>query len=129
MTAACFMWKVKYVGAGTADFGSSLSRIVTPPANVLQTEEPLTVPCTRGNLIGSADGPLVLKQADIAIVTYFRPWPFTFLRCHRLFRFVARFGDDGKFVAWDAEPSIELEPDFDRFVTGWEQSDDGKAPL
>ena len=59
---------------------------------------------------------LDLKSADLAIAVYYRVWPFTFYRTHRLFRFVARIGRNGE-VVWDKQPTTEeLDKDFERFI-------------
>jgi len=58
---------------------------------------------------------LNLKYADLAIVAYYRAWPFTFYRTHTLFRFVARIGKNGE-VIWDREPADAIEKDYDMFI-------------
>jgi hypothetical protein len=111
--AACFMWKVKYGGRVITNMQNNFSEIVSPPESILQTNEGLTVPCT---IPGEFTPNIVLKEADLAIAFYYRPWPIPFLRCHRLFRFVARFNEKGEIVGWDKQPAAILEPDFDKFM-------------
>ena len=118
--AACFLWKVQF--DRNADVTNSFSRIVSPSEGTLQTNEGLTVPCTTRNFIGVAHGPPRFTKADLAIVVYYRPYPFTFLRSHKLFRFVARVGNNGNVVAWDKQPSAILEPDFEKFMGIWRNS-------
>lgn len=36
-----------------------------------------------------------IDEMDLAVVVYFRPWPFNFIRKRRIFRFVAHQGRDG----------------------------------
>jgi len=83
-----------------------------PTESTLIPAERYTVPCAIAINIATAK----IDQADLAIVVYFRPWPLTFLRRHRLFRFVARAGENGQLI-WEPQPSAELEPSFDKFIT------------
>jgi hypothetical protein len=110
--AVCFLWRVQLNQIAHID--NDLSRIVSPSEGTLQTSEGITVPCTARSPIGFASGPPRLTKADLAIAVYYRPWPITILRCHRLFRFVARIGSNGDVVAWDKQPSAILEQDFDK---------------
>jgi hypothetical protein len=115
--AACFMWKLQYGGRVTVNMPGSFSNIVSPPESILQTSEGLTVPCTAIAPFTYADNSVpILKEADLAIAFYYRPWPIPFLRCHRLFRFVARFNEKGEIVGWDKQPAKILEPDFEKFM-------------
>lgn len=111
--SACFLWKVI---EGGAHFTSSMARVVVPPENRLKAAEGYTVPCTNEQMIGT-NPPffLALKSADLAIVVYYRTWPFTFYRTHKLFRFVARIGSNGE-VVWDKQPADALEADYDEFI-------------
>jgi hypothetical protein len=86
----------------------------------LKTGETLTVPCAADALIhnGYTNQVFPLSRADIAIAFYYRPWPITFLRSHRLFRFVARLGPNGEILGWDKEPASILERDFDESMDG-----------
>ena len=112
--SACFMWRVVEGGVHAT---ASLARVVVPPEARLPPTEGYTVPCTSENMF-AASPPfmLPLRQADLAIVVYYRPWPFTLIRRHRLFRFVARIGGNGT-VDWDKQPTTEeMERDYDSFV-------------
>jgi hypothetical protein len=112
--SACFLWKVAEGGFSAT---SSMARVVMPPENKLRPAGGLTVPCTSENMIGTNPPYMLnLRYADLAIVVYYRVWPFTFYRTHRLFRFVARIGKNGE-VVWDKQPSTEaLEQDYDNFI-------------
>jgi hypothetical protein len=112
--SSCFLWKL-VEGGLTAD--SSLARVVVPPESTLRPTEGYTVPCTSEQMFGTnAPFWFSLKSADVAIVVYYRAWPFTFYRTHRLFRFVARIGRNGD-VVWDKQPTTEgLERDYEAYL-------------
>jgi hypothetical protein len=119
--SACFLWNVQFGKSPgpAAHIGSGLVRIVQPPQNKLSPTEGYTIPCTpEGNPVIGTSPPykIGVNQADLAIVAYYRVWPFTFYRDHRLFRFVAHFGKQGE-VTWEKQPAAVLEPDFDRWIT------------
>lgn len=113
--ATCFLWKVFYSANGPL-MSSELITGVSPKENILEAAEPLTVPCENKELMEFGRRRVPMTHADLAIVVYYRPWPIPFLRCHRLFRFVARFGDKGQILAWDAQPAKPLEQDFDKAI-------------
>lgn len=113
--SACYLWKVT---EGGFHFTNSMVRVAVPPENTLSPTEGYTVPCVSENMFGVAPPfALKIKQADLAIAVYYRPWPwpFTIVRRHRLFRFVARIGREGE-VVWDKQPAADLEPDFDNYI-------------
>jgi hypothetical protein len=111
--SACFLWRV---GEGGFHFTNSLARVVVPPESKLKPTEGYTVPCTGEHMFGTSPPfALKIKNADLAIVAYYRPWPFTFLRNHRLFRFVANVSRDGE-VTWEKQPAAALEKDFDNYI-------------
>jgi hypothetical protein len=96
---------------------NNLARIVQPPESKLDPGEAFTVPCTGNQLVGG-QAPYTsptISHADLAIVTYYRAWPFTFYRPHKLFRFVASFGKQGQII-WDKQPAAILESDYDKFI-------------
>ena len=118
VTSACFLWRVQMTSGGSSkpnvQFVNGLAEVVKPAEAKLSPTEALTVPCTGQQLVG-ASAPYVqpaLTDADLAIVVYYRAWPFTFYRDRRLFRFVARLGKRGE-VIWEKQPSGILEADFD----------------
>jgi hypothetical protein len=117
--SACFLWKVDLgpVGKPNAHITGSLARIVQPPESKLEATEGFTVPCTGNKLVGAPPPYVqpVLNRADLAIVVYYRAWPFTFYRGHRLFRFVAKIAKHNE-VVWEKQPAAILEPDFDEFI-------------
>ncbi len=112
--SACFLWKVT---EGRLHVSSSMAQVVIPPENRLRPTESLTVPCVSENMFATNPPDILnLKNADLAIAIYYRVWPFTFYRTHRLFRFVARIGRNGE-VIWDKQPSTEvLEQDYNQFI-------------
>jgi hypothetical protein len=116
--SACFLWKLTFVeGPRTGDFSNKLSAIVVPPESALNPTEGYTVPCIPRRLI-DLPAPFhqpVLARADLAIVVYYRAWPFKFYRDHRLFRFLSRIQNDGT-VIWEKQPAAVLEPDYDRYI-------------
>jgi hypothetical protein len=116
--AACFVWKAKFRTemGGIINFNSSFSNIASPRENRLPISEGLTIPCMARSPIGTPSGPPHLTQADLALAVYYRPWPIWFLRCHHLYRFVARFGSNEEIVGWDKQPADVLTPDFDKFM-------------
>lgn len=118
VASACFLWRVQMTSGGSSkpnvQFTDGLAEVVKPPENKLSPTEALTVPCTGQQVVG-ASAPYVqpaLTHADLAIVVYYRDWPFTFYRDRRFFRFVANIGKHGE-VTWEKQPSSILEPDFD----------------
>jgi nitrogen fixation-related uncharacterized protein len=123
--AVCFLWRVQY-GQGDGRYGKdadilvedSLETIISPPENILAKSETMTVPCTPNPPVpnGYTHQPFPLRKADIAIAFYYKPWPITFLRRHRLFRFVARLGRNRELLGWDREPASILEPEFEEFM-------------
>jgi len=109
--AICFLWKAQ-TNDGTTLY-SNVIRTVAPENAILQPNQGLTVPCSNRYIpLQGINGPY--KSADLAIVVSYRPWPFTFIRQRKLFRFVAR-PDDGNIV-WDKQPPTVLEHDFNTLV-------------
>lgn len=108
VASTCFLWNVKIGGHNMRE---DLVRIVRPKNLDLEPGETFTVQCTpTGNPIIRAlppDDVLRVTKADVAIVVYYRPWPFSFHR-HRLFRFVATFAKNGT-VTWEKQPVPPLE--------------------
>jgi hypothetical protein len=115
--SACYLWKVQGENGvhSTANIQGNVGRVVIPPASILRPTEGYTVPCTSEKMFYFSP-PLIVKHADIAIIVYYRPWPFTFLRSHRLYRFVARMNPQGQITSWDKQPAAQLEPDFEHWL-------------
>jgi hypothetical protein len=117
--AACFLWRARMTegGQGYTTAEDTLFQVVRPPENNLRPTEALTVPCTpiRLAVAPAPFRPPLLAKADLAIVVYYRVWPFTFYRDHRLFRFVANTQKNGE-VIWEKQPAESLETDYDRFI-------------
>lgn len=118
--AACFMWKVELgpMGKPNAHIRDSLASLIQPPESMLRPTEGFTVPCTGSHFVGASPPYIqpVINFADLAIVVYYRVWPFTFYRDHRLFRFVADVEKE-KAIVWEKQPAAILEPDFDKWIT------------
>jgi hypothetical protein len=112
VTSACFLWKVD---EGGFHIHSSMARVVQPPESRLGADESFTVPCTSEKMFVTPGRPLTITQADLAIAVYYRPWPLTFLRLHKLLRLVARIGKQSE-VVWDRQPADVLEKDYDMFI-------------
>jgi hypothetical protein len=74
-----------------------------------------TVPCETGLASLLFGRPEKIDRADLALVVYFRPWPFTLIPLRRLFRFVARRAENGQLI-WEPRASSDLQPDFDKFI-------------
>jgi hypothetical protein len=103
--AGCFLWRVQF-GNGDVD-ADYLSPWYLEPEE-LRSPDGWTIDCS---LPGSN-----LVSIDLAIVVYYRPWPFTFLRFHKLFRFVGRPTSDLKGTIYDRQPSAPLENDFNELL-------------
>jgi hypothetical protein len=113
--SACFLWKAKI---GPVVLRRNLAIIVSPPEAKLVPTEGFTVPCISEGMkivaTSPPNKPIYVTQADLALVVYYRAWPFTFYRDHRLFRFVAHFGNQE--VTWEKQPAVDLEPDFNNWI-------------
>jgi hypothetical protein len=116
VVSACYVGQVDETTANepgpAVHLADWVSIIVRPANSRLLAGESFTVPCTSTRFFGM---PVAVKNADLGIVVYYRPWPLTLLRLHRLFRFVARRGDQGQLI-WDKQPSEPLETDFDKWL-------------
>lgn len=104
--AICFIWRLR-AGLTMED---SAERGVAAPNPMLPSTEGFTVPCEDDGfkIVGGT-----LESIDLAIVVYYRPWPFTFLRSRKMFRFVER--GSGSQIFWDKQPSTPMEREFDEF--------------
>ncbi len=99
----CFVWNTSIFPPGPN--GAHAVYLDNPYGDVsdLASSDSVTVPCsdkrfmTFGNVFG----------ADIAIVVYYHPWPFTFIDSNRIFRFVSRRTRSS--VTWDKQPPAPLE--------------------
>jgi hypothetical protein len=118
--AACFFWHVRY-GRGlppTADIDDFIYQIIQPAEERLDKLASFTIPCTIEGSPAFVTRPpfnMPVTKADLAIVTYYRAWPLTFIRPHSLFRFVAHFDKNGA-VTWEKQNYADLEHDFDVWV-------------
>jgi hypothetical protein len=82
-------------------------RAVSPGNATLAPSDAFTVPCDP-KPVQMIQNPV--QHADLAIVVTYRPWPFTFIRQRRFFRFVSR--RDGDTISWDRQPVSVLEDHF-----------------
>jgi hypothetical protein len=120
VVSACFLWNVQMGGfpGPTVNLRSGVVKLARPNESQLEPAESYTIPCTHEGK-PMFDTPehqgVKLAKADLAIVAYYRIWPFTFYRGHRLFRFVAHVGSHGE-VTWEKQPAAVLEPDFDNWL-------------
>jgi len=116
VSSLCFLWKVTL---GSVRFQSGTVEIVKPPEAKLSPTESMTVPCSseKMRLVGSPPPYRQprLTEGDLAIVVYYRVWPFTFYRDRRLFRFAARFGEHGE-ITWEKQPAAIMEADFEKWL-------------
>jgi len=111
VTSGCFLWRL-WQPSGVIE--STMSRTVHPPENQLTPTEAFPVPCDLKGVDINGEG---FTRIDLAIVVYYRPWPFTMFRTHKLIRFSARPGLDKRAAVWDRHPVGELEADFDKWLT------------
>src|SRR6267143_1614829 len=92
VNVACYARKIKMTVAEIEDTFT----VANPPLQVLPKNDSLTLNCTGGSFMMAPAS--AIKSIDIAVVAYYRPWPFTFLRCRKFFRFEGR--NDGTKVNW-----------------------------
>jgi hypothetical protein len=114
--SGCFVWAVwidpKNLHKTDPDVGYAWVSTENPLNKVLYPNEAFTVPCVGGSHASSLVPPM--GAGDIAIVVSFRPWPFSFVKRRKLFRFVSRVNNGEAF--WDRQPSYVIEKDFDKFA-------------
>jgi hypothetical protein len=112
VTSSCFIWRLATVQHTFV--GSSMSRFNSPPQKTLAPTESFPVPCEL-SFTGVA-----FRAVDLAIVVYYRPWPFIFLRLHKLMPFSARSSGQPTYPIWDKHPvTPELEHDFNEWLRNW----------
>lgn len=60
----------------------------------------------------------MIKSMDVAVVLWYRPWPFTFLRSRKFLRFEGV--NTGSKIEWYKQPQGTIEKDYDEFckITG-----------
>jgi hypothetical protein len=56
-----------------------------------------------------------LAKLDLAIIVYYRVWPFWFIQKRSLFYFSARPTDDFNGTIFDRQPATQIEKEIDRF--------------
>jgi hypothetical protein len=110
VTSACFLW---HVVTQNIVIESSMTQVISPPQRELAPTEGYTVPCE----IPSIRPPPKFVHIDLAVVIYYRPWPFVMFRAHKLLRFVGSPGADLHSTIWDKQPSSDMERDFENWLT------------
>lgn len=108
--AICYIETGHVVGGATI-LGSAI-RAVSPGNATLSPGDALTVPCESPGMALTSNP---VRDADLAIVASYRPWPFTFIRRRKFFRFVSR--RNGETISWDRQPVSVLEDHFNWLVT------------
>lgn len=48
-----------------------------------------------------------VKEIDVGVIIYFRPWPLTFLKSHKIYRFVGH--PTGATLTWYKQPPGDLD--------------------
>lgn len=78
----------------------------------LDRNVPVTVPCGMSIIFS----PSQVESMDIGILVRFHtwPWPFTYLKKQRVFRFVGT--NDGEKLVWRGQPPNEMLPDLERHL-------------
>lgn len=104
----CFLWRVATEEMVVED---RMTKMDMPPGNNLAPGEGYTVRCLGRFYVEPTPR---FTHIDIAVVVYYRPWPFTMFRSHKLFRFVGRPGPNFNSTIWDRQPSDELASDFNK---------------
>lgn len=107
VSAACFIWEQR---ARSGESGWWNLSLVSSPnlRGTLRPTEGFTVPCL--------NSPAVIPPAvfaDLAVIVYYRPWPFTFLKTRRFYRFVSQLNNGN--VTWEKQPPTLLEADFEKW--------------
>jgi hypothetical protein len=104
---ACSIWKL---GAGRVTFTDSYNANNRNMQNVsaLAPTEAMTTTCGMVAL-------QAIDHIDLGVIIYYRPWPFTFVRKRRVFRYVVLPGRGGE-LNWFEQPSAELEVALDAYL-------------
>jgi hypothetical protein len=103
---ACF---ISTLNLGGNIFNFVMSGTGSPPQQVLAPTETYTVPCSPGRYISAPTS--AIRHIEIGVVAYYRPWPFTFLRSRKFFRFEGK--NDGTKLNWFKQPPNEIDKQFD----------------
>jgi hypothetical protein len=104
----CFIWNLTKSGKTVMRNVYSEQNGEMESADELSPAETLTVPC--GIRVRAP-----IESVDLGVVIYYRPWPFTIFNKRRVFRFVAKPGEDGT-LNWYEQPSADLEEALDEFL-------------
>lgn len=110
--AECFA--AKMVLAGNNNVYGAMSGSGSPPKKILSPAESFTISCT-GHGKTFLDSPISwISHIELDAVTYYRPWPFTFLRRRKFFKFVGE--NDGSKINWYKQTPDGLAQEYDELV-------------
>jgi hypothetical protein len=103
---SCFIWKMSGFSSATNELSRGNAGMDT--VKELHPTETMTVPCGIVMI-----GPI--QSIDLGVIIHYHPWPLTFLRQRRVFRFVVKPGE-GKELNWYEQPSADLEKALNEFL-------------
>jgi hypothetical protein len=83
---------------------SSMTQTSSPPEQKLGPADGYTVPCDMTPFVDHSR----LSENDIALVVYYRPWPFTLFQSYKLFRFAGHPSSDLNYTIYEQQPSSDL---------------------
>ena len=107
VSSGCYLWHVAPENGPLII--SSMTQTTAPPEQKLVGDESYTVPCDITPFVDH----LRLIHNDLALVIYYRPWPFTRFQCYKLIRFVGKAAPGLKYTIYEEQPSGDLEKDFE----------------
>jgi hypothetical protein len=114
---ACYLAEAQIGGMNATDV-LSIDTIHIEPE--IKSKESYTVPCTS---FDSNLPPNAFQKIDIAAIVSYRlwPWPLSYMRGRRVFRFVALPGDNG--LNWFKQPSAPIEGAIKKAFEKWAKTD------
>jgi hypothetical protein len=104
----CFIWNATVATNSLSFIGG---RGMIPPAGSISPNDAYTVSCNRFLDAPSSS----IESIDLGIIVHYRPWPFTFIRRRRIFRFVGKQQRQGG-LNWFRQPSEPIEEAFDQWL-------------
>jgi hypothetical protein len=107
VSSGCYLWHV--APENGAAIISSMTQTTAAPEHKLLGDESYTVPCDVTPLVDH----LRLAHDDLALVIYYRPWPFTTFQRYKLIRFVGQTAPGLNYMIYEEQPSGDLEKDFE----------------
>jgi hypothetical protein len=105
---ACFIWKLKSQTGLSFERAWSQGNRDMGIVDSLSPTQTTTISCG----IGWQMPATTIQEFDLAVIVYFRPWPLTFIRQKKVFRFVAHQGKDG--LIFHKQPPEPLEKDIEK---------------